>query len=97
MAKISVFSEVSNHQFEKLKQQEEHEKAKLDELFNVGDYFKYHSHRLIEKQSKLQNMGHGHLGTIKATNHSVEVMEDGKLSFQQPYRAGPTEREHEKK
>lgn len=74
--KNSTFPEASDQPFEKLKKDEEHEKAKWDELINIGEKFKDHRQIVIEKSSKFQYMWDGHLGTIKVTTHRVELTED---------------------
>ena len=42
-------------------------------------------------------MWDGHLGSIKATRHYIELTEDAGPARSHPYRAGPTQRELEKK
>lgn len=63
----------------------------------MGDKFKERGHILIKKLPKFQENSEGQLGNIKATTHGIETTEDETLSFQPPYRAGSTQREHKEK
>lgn len=97
MTKNSTFPEARIQHFEKLKQHEEQEKAKRDEVIKIGEEFNDQRHRIIETLSKFQDMWDGHIWSIKATTHGIGLTEDAKQSFKRPYRAGSTQHAHGKK
>lgn len=49
--------------------------------------------RILEMMSKRQEMWNGHLGTIRATEHSIESESRMHPIRQMPYRQGPAKRE----
>lgn len=53
--------------------------------------------RICQLLEPYQSMWSGHLGTIQATEHHIDLQPDAKPVHQQPYRAGPKKRELEKK
>lgn len=73
------------------------QKSKCAEVINIGDEFKDHLHRPIEKLSKFQDISTWYLGIIQSTNNQIRLSEEAKSSFERPYRGGPTQGEHEKK
>lgn len=64
---------------------------------NVSPKFEHEKAKLIEMLSKFENMWDGTLGTIKAAVHRIELEPGSRPIHQQPYRAGPTQREHERR
>lgn len=84
-------------QHAKLKEHYAHDMAKWNEVINIGEYFKEIERKSIHTVSTFWNMWDGNLGTMKATEHSIELTEDARPYFQPPYRTGPTQSEQEKK
>ena len=67
------------------------------DTIDIGEESTEYKTRLIEVLEKHSRMWDGHLGLIHATKHRIELTAEAKPVHQQPYRAGPTQREHEKK
>ena len=64
---------------------------------NLGKKYADHRPRVLELLQPFESMWSGHLGTIKATEHRIELLPGSKPVHQPPYRAGPTQRKIEQK
>lgn len=60
---------------------------------NVSPKLEHEKDRHIAMFSKLENMWEGTLGKIKDAVHRIELEEVSRPVHQQPYIAGPTQRE----
>ena len=65
-------------------------------VINVGESYKSYKFELIQQLEKYEEMWDGHLVTVNATYHYIQIPPGTIPSHQPPYRAGPTKREHEK-
>ena len=66
-------------------------------MVNIDEKYVAYKEKLTTMLEKHQQMWDGHLGSIKATRHYIELTEDARPARSHPYRAGPTQRELEKK
>ena len=64
---------------------------------NLGKKYADHRPRVLELLQPFESMWSGHLWTIKATGHRIELLPGSKPFHQPPYRAGPTQRQKEQK
>ena len=91
---------VSSTDFERHLQVQHDIDKKLNEdwhpQLNIDDHYSEHREELIKTLTPFQSMWDGHLGTIKSTQHRIDLQPNAKPVFQQPYRAGPRQRELEK-
>ena len=71
-----------------------------DEWMNdvhVEKEYIHHKPRLVRLLQPLKSMWSGELGCIKATQHRINLLPGSKPIHQQPYRAGPAQRQAEQK
>ena len=76
---------------------QEHTEADWKDVVDIGEDSKKYKQKLISMLEKHSAMWDGHLGHIHATKHRIELTPGAKPVYQQPYRASPTQREHERK
>ena len=67
------------------------------EKVRLGTNFESYRPRIESLLEPFADMWNGQLGALKATEHRIELLPDSKPVHQPPYRAGPLQREMEKK
>ena len=67
------------------------------EKVNQGKKYADNRPRVLKLLQPFDSMYSGHLGTIKVTEHRIELLPGSKPEHQPPYRAGPTQRQIEKR
>lgn len=87
-----MFLEAGNQRFEKLKSHDENEKGPWNEVINIGEELMNHQRRLIQTLPKLKEIWDGHLGTIKAKTHQIDLTKYTKPFFSITVQGGTEKR-----
>jgi len=93
LGKKTIFEDFAKRHEEVLKSDKNDVEKDWRSLVNIDEKYEAYKDKLTTMLERHQGMWDGHLGSIKATRHYIELTEGARPVRSHPYRAGPTQRE----